>query len=213
MNTIKIYKIALWSCLQKLFKSSGEGFLLVGKVLMLILLGLVQLDNVTAQSKVEVKPVKLLDLPEVKRLQPLPDAVQDMPLELQYFNGDKNSTTTFRAMNKNYVQLFFWDTSYPEHYTDLKKIYDYREAMGPYSNVILVISKYDQETLEKVKATLEKYTKEFSVNMDMACVIGNPNLDKLFKLDVFPKYIQIDKDAVFAADLTVDQMFKSLEPK
>lgn len=209
MNTYQIYINSVWRKIQKLFRSKGESLLMISTTVLTVIIVAVNAGSLSAQSKITVKPVKLLELPEVKRLQPLPDVVQDMPLELQYFNGDKNTTSTFREMNKNYVQLFFWDASYPAHYTDLKRIYDYREAMGPYSNVILVISKHDQETLEKVKSILEKYKKEFSVNMDIACVIGNPNLDKLFKIDVFPKYAQINKDAIFYSEMSVDAMFKS----
>ncbi|AIM39009.1 hypothetical protein KO02_21660 [Sphingobacterium sp. ML3W] len=209
MNTIKIYISSVWAKVQKLFKSGGEGFLLVGKVLVVAAIITVNIHSVRAQSKVEVKPVKLLDLPEIKPYEPLPYVVQDMPLELQYFNGDNNKTSTFREMNKNYVQLFFWDASYPEHYTDLKRIYDYREAMGRHSNVILVISKTDKATLEKVKLTLERFKKEFDVKMDIACIIGNPNLDKLFRVGAFPKYAQVNKDAVYYSEMSVDAMFKS----
>lgn len=60
MNTYKIYKIALWSCLQKLLRSGGEGFLLVGKVLVVVLLVMSvkegkgqEIDQITGQ----VKPV------------------------------------------------------------------------------------------------------------------------------------------------------------
>lgn len=209
MKRIEIYKIALWDSIQKLFKSGGDSILLMSKVLLVVVTVAASGTSLLAQAKVTVKPVKLLDLPEIKPNEHLPQVVQDMPLEFQYFNGDKNKTSTFREMNKNFVQLFFWDASYPAHYTDLKRIYDYREAMGRHSNVILVISKHDQETLEKVKSTLEKYKKEFDVKMDIACIIGNQNLDKLFRVGAFPKYAQINKDSVYYSEMSVDAMFKS----
>lgn len=211
MNTINIYIRSVWTKLQKLFKSGGEGFLLVGKVSVLILLVLVQVDNVTAQSKVIVKPVEQLDLHELKKFEVMPDAVQDMPLEFQYFNGKPNVTTSFRALKENFVQLFFWDTSYSEHYTDLKKIYDYKEEMSVFSTFFLVISKSDKATLDQVMTTCARFKREFLVDMDIACVIGNSNLDKLFKVPVFPKYVQINKDAVFVDEITVDNVFKNLD--
>ncbi|WP_400263287.1 hypothetical protein ACFX5U_09615 [Sphingobacterium sp. SG20118] len=209
MNTIKNYKIALWNSIQKLFKSKGDSLLLLTKMALVVGAVAGSGTSLHAQSSVKVKSVKVLDLPEIKTYEYLPQVVQDMPLELQYFNGKESVTTSFGKLKENFVQLFFWDASYPEHYTDLKRIYDYREAMGLHSNVILVVSKMDKATLEKVKLTLERFKKEFDVKMDIACIIGNPNLDKLFRLAAFPKYAQINKDAVFYSEMSVEDMFKS----
>ncbi|MDH5828721.1 TlpA family protein disulfide reductase [Sphingobacterium faecium] len=71
MNTYKIYISSVWSCLQKLFKSSGEGFLLTGKMLLLLLVfGLsdVQaqgIDQITGQ----VKPIYNYKLYEAVQVQ------------------------------------------------------------------------------------------------------------------------------------------------
>lgn len=170
----------------------------------------VSATSLLAQSNIKVRPVKLLELSELKKFQPLPEVVQHMPLELQYFNGKESVTTSFGKLKENFVQLFFWDASYPEHYSDLKNIFDYGEKMGTHSTFILIISKTDQATLDGVKAACERFKKEFEVDMDIAFIIGNPNLDKLFKLDVFPKYVQFNKDAVFVSEMSVVDLFKSI---
>ncbi|AIM37241.1 hypothetical protein KO02_11480 [Sphingobacterium sp. ML3W] len=208
MNTIKNYKIALWTSVQKLFKSGGDSLLLLSKVLLAVATLAVSGTSLLAQSSIEIKPVKLLDLPEIKTYEYLPQVVQDMPLELQYFNGKEPVTTSFGALKENFVQLFFWDTSYPEHYADLKRIFEYGEEMGAQSTFMLVVSKSDQATLDGIKADLDRFKKELEVDMDIAFVIGNPNLDKLFKMDVFPKYVQINKDAVFLPEQAAVDLFK-----
>lgn len=211
MKSIKIYKIALWTSVQKLFKSGGDSLLLLTKMALVVGAVAGSGTSLLAQSSLKVKSVKILDLPEIKTYEYLPQVVQDMPLELQYFNGKESVTTSFGKLKENFVQMFFWDASYPEHYTDLKRIFDYGEEMGAHSTFILVVSKSDQATLDGVKAACARFKKEFEVDMDMAFVVGNPNLDKLFKLAVFPKYVQINKDAVFVSEKSAVEVIKNRE--
>lgn len=209
MKTNHIYEITLWRYLQKLFKSKGDSLLLISTMLLTVIIVAVNVGSLSAQSKNKKgTTVKVLDLPELKQYEYLPDVVQDMPLELQYFNGKPSVKTSFRDLRENFVQLFFWDASYADHLTDLKKIYDYKEEMGNMSTFILVISKKDKATLDNVKATLDRFNKEFQIDTDIACVIGNTNLDQIFKVNAFPKYVQINKDAVFVSEKAAEELFK-----
>lgn len=208
MKTNHIYEITLWKYLQKLFKSKGDSLLLISTIVLTVIIVAVNAGSLSAQSKDKKGTVKIQDLPEIKQYEYLPDAVQDMPLELQYFNGKPTVRTSFRDLSENFVQLFFWDTSYPGHYTDLKKIFEYKEEMGNMSTFILVISKKDKATLNNVKTTLDRFNKEFQIDTDIACVIGNTNLDQIFKVNAFPKYVQINKDAVFVSEKAAEELFK-----
>lgn len=209
MKTEKIYNNTLWNYLQKLFRSKGDSILVAGKVILVLALLIMHFNLAAQTSKKDGIKTELKELPEIKRWDVLPDAVQDMPLELQYFDGKANVMSAFRKLSENFVQLFFWDASYADHLTDLKQIYDYKERMGASSTFILVISKQDKETLEKVTSAVESFKKEYQVDMDIPCIIGNTNLDQLFKVPVFPKYVQINPKAVFVNENSLAELLKN----
>jgi len=193
MKSYKIYKISkavLWNYLQKLFRSKGDSVLMISKMLLMVTVLIAQINLSSAQTNnKEVSKTEMKSLPEIKKWDVLPDAVQDMPLELQNFDGKAKVMSSFRKLSEHFVQLFFWDASYADHLTDLKKIYDYKERMGASSTFIIVISKRDKSTMARVASALERFKKEYQVDMDIACIIGNKNLDQLFKAPVFPKYV------------------------
>ena len=210
MKTFKIYKTTLWNYLQKLFRSKGESMLLVGKIILALVIMIVHSNELSAQTKnKQANAADTNQLPLIKKFEYLPDVVQDMPLELQYFDGKAKVMSSFRNLNENFVQLFFWDASYADHLTDLKKIYDYKERMGTSSTFIIVISKKDKETSAQLRAALERFKQQYQVDMDIACIIGNTNLDQLFKAPVFPKYVQINPKAVFANESSLAELFKN----
>lgn len=214
MKTFKIYKTTLWNYLQKLFRSKGESMLLVGKIILALVIVIVHSNELYAQTKnKQANAADINQLPLIKKFEYLPDVVQDMPLELQYFDGKAKVMSSFRNLNENFVQLFFWDASYADHLTDLKKIYDYKERMGASSTFIIVISKKDKATSAQVRAALERFKQQYQVDMDIACIIGNTSLDQLFKASVFPKYVQINPKAVFANESSLAELFKNREPK
>lgn len=208
MKTYNIYKNTIWNQLQKLFRSKGDSILVAGKIVLVSALSIVHFNLSSAQTK-EKSKTELKQLPEIKKWDVLPDAVQDMPLELQYFDGKAKVISSFRKLSKDHVQLFFWDASYADHLTDLKKIYDYKEEMGASSTFILVISKRDKATLAQVTSAVEGFKKEYQVDMDIACVIGNTNLDQLFKVPIFPKYVQINPKAVFVNESSLTELLKN----
>lgn len=213
MKSYKIYHISktvLWNYLQKLFRSKGDSVLMFNKMLLMATVIIANINILSAQTK--SKPSSAAhakQLPEIKQYEYLPDAVQDMPLELQYFDGKAKVMSSFRKLSENFVQLFFWDASYVDHLTDLKKIYDYKEEMGASSTFILVISKHDKGTMARIASALERFKKEYQVDMDIASIIGNTNLDKLFKVPVFPKYVQINPKAVFVTESSLAELLKN----
>lgn len=210
MKTYNIYKTTIWNYLQKLFRSKGDSILVAGKIVLVSALIIVHFNLSSAQTKDKhIGATITKQLPEIKQYEYLPDAVQDMPLELQYFNGKPRVISSFRKLNENFVQLFFWDASYADHLTDLKKIYDYKEEMGASSTFILVISKHDKGTMARIASALERFKKEYQVDMDIASIIGNTNLDKLFEAPVFPKYVQINPKAVFVAESSLAELLKN----
>nr|WP_315402001.1 hypothetical protein [uncultured Sphingobacterium sp.] len=197
MKTNHIYETTLWGYLQKVFKSKGDSLLLISTMLLTVIIVAVNVGSISAQSK-NKENTEFMSIPEIKKWDVLPDAVQDMSLELQYFDGKAKVMSSFRKLSENFVQLFFWNASYADHLTDLKKIYDYKEKMGASSTFIIVISKHDKASMARVASALERFKKEYQVDMDIACIIGNTNLDQIFKAPVFPKYVQINAKAVFA---------------
>ena len=213
MKSYKIYHISkavLWNYLEKLFRSKGNRVLVLSKMLPMVVLMIMQINLSSGQTKHKhLGNVNTKQLPEIKQYEYLPDAVQDMPLELQYFDGKAKVMSSFRKLSKDHVQLFFWDASYADHLTDLKKIYDYKEEMGASSTFIIVINKQDKATMARVASALERFKKEYQVDMDIASVIGNTNLDKLFKVPVFPKYVQINPKAVFVAESSLADLLKN----
>ncbi|MEN5231864.1 hypothetical protein [Sphingobacterium faecium] len=210
MKTFKIYKTTLWNYLQKLFRSKGESMLLVGKIILALVIMIVHSKELSAQTKSkQANDANINQLPLIKKFEYLPDVVLDMPLELEYFDGKAKVMSSFRKLNETFVQLFFWDASYADHLTDLKKIYDYKERMGASSTFIIVISKKDKATSAQVSAALERFKQQYQVDMDIACIIGNTNIDQLFKAPVFPKYVQINPKAVFANESSLAELFKN----
>ncbi|MCS3557429.1 MULTISPECIES: hypothetical protein [unclassified Sphingobacterium] len=213
MKSYKIYHISkavLWNYLQKLFRSKGDSILMFNKMLLMVTVIIAQINLSSAQTKSNHSvATKTKQIPEIKQYEYLPDAVQDMPLELQYFDGKAKVMSSFRKLSENFVQLFFWDASYADHLTDLKKIYDYKEEMGASSTFILVISKHDKGTMARIASALERFKKEYRVDMDIASIIGNTNLDKLFKVPVFPKYVQINPKAVFVTESSLAELLKN----
>lgn len=213
MKSYKIYHISkavLWNYLQKLFRSKGDSVLMFSKMLLMATVIIANINILSAQTKSKPSSVThAKQLPEIKQYEYLPDAVQDMPLELQYFDGKAKVMSSFRKLSENFVQLFFWDASYADHLTDLKKIYDYKEEMGASSTFILVISKHDKGTMARIASALERFKKEYQVDMDIASIIGNTNLDKLFKAPVFPKYVQINPKAVFVTESSLAELLKN----
>lgn len=213
MKSYTIYHISnavFWNYLQKLFRSKGDSVLMFSKMLLMVTVIIAQINLSCAQNNDKRSiTTNTQQLPELKQYEYLPDAVQDMPLELQYLNGKPKVMSSFRKLSKDHVQLFFWDASYAGHLTDLKKIYDYKEEMGASSTFILVISKQDNGTMASIASALERFKKEYEVDMDIACIIGNSNLDQLFKAPVFPKYVQINPKAVFVTESSLTELLKN----
>ncbi|MEN5054034.1 hypothetical protein [Sphingobacterium kitahiroshimense] len=213
MKSYKIHHISkavLWNYLQKLFRSKGDNVLMSSKMMLMATVIIAQINLLSAQTKSKHSvATQTKQIPEIKQYEYLPDAVQDMPLELQYFDGKAKVMSSFRKLSENFVQLFFWDASYADHLTDLKKIYDYKEEMGASSTFILVISKHDKGTMARIASALERFKKEYQVDMDIASIIGNTNLDKLFEAPVFPKYVQINPKAVFVTESSLAELLKN----
>lgn len=181
------YISKLWSYLQKLMRSGGEGFLLVGKMMMVILLVM----GVKEGKGQEIKPLKSGEL--------IPDAVWLTPLHLNYLNGEQK-TINFSDLKGKLILFDFWATTCPSCIEGIPKMEDYQKQYTDSIVVILVNSKRNKDTPQKIKNTVERYKENYGYTIALPTLYDDTLFTQLFPHNTIPNVAWISPEGRYLAN-------------
>ncbi|MCW2262099.1 MULTISPECIES: TlpA family protein disulfide reductase [Sphingobacterium] len=181
------YISKLWSYLQKLMRSGGEGYLLVGKFFVAVLL-------VMGSVKVGIGQ----EIKALKSGESIPDFVWEMPMELEYFNGKKEKVHLSDYKGKVIV-FDFWSTGCKSCIEGIPKLELIQERFKNNLVVIMVNSKRNRDTAERIAKRFQKYKKDFNYTPSLATITDDTVFTILFKHNVLPTVAVINSKGEFVA--------------
>lgn len=206
MNTYKIYISSVWSCLQKLFKSSGEGFLLLGKVLVVVVLvvGYGESRGQELKEEREIRDKEKNHESQVMLGFRVPDDFWTHEFTILE-NGAYKKETLMKYRGKPLI-LDFWATWCTSCMANFPKLDHFREVYGNNMSFLLVNS-YDTDT-SKVAGVFEEG------NVKIPSIVLDGFLKQLFPHQAVPIYVWIDDfgrlGAISTSDFVNDNQIRVL---
>lgn len=193
MNTDDLYRIKLWSDLQKLFKSKGENILLIGNMLLFTLMCNAFTMNTYAQTPRKDSGVNGLD--QITPLQvgdPLPEELWNMSIQVTNDLEGKKSIKLSDYSNKKLILLDFWATwcgSCIEKFGELQKI------QQDYDQDVLIIG-----ATEDGKTRVQKFfANRGNDAYKLLTTFDSKQLASYFPHKMIPHYVWITADRKVAA--------------
>ncbi|MEN5376515.1 TlpA family protein disulfide reductase [Sphingobacterium kitahiroshimense] len=183
-----IYISKLWSYLQKLVRSKGEGYLFVGKFFVAVLLVVGSVNGVRGQ---EIKPLKNGEL--------IPDAVWLSPLQLTYFNGEQK-VITLSDLRGKLILFDFWATTCPSCIEGIPKMEDYQKQYKDSIVVILVNSKRNKDTPQKIQNTVKRYKETYGYTIALPTLYDDTLFTQLFPHNTIPNVAWISPEGRYLAN-------------
>lgn len=196
MNTYKIYISSVWKQIQKLFKSGGEGFLLLGKVLVGVVL-VVGYGESRGQEN-GVKEDEILALRVGDRV---PEEFWTREFSI-YGDGMIIKQNLMKYKGKPLV-LDFWASWCGACIQNFPKLDNLKEIFGDDINFLLINSDSNDRELSKIDRvfTDDKF-KEYRTNI--SSIVFDDYLINFFPHDAIPHYIWLDHTGSIRSISTFD---------
>lgn len=162
-------------------RSGGEGFLLVGKMMMVILLVM----GVKEGKGQEIKPLKKGEY--------IPEAIWEMPLLLQNLNGG-TKTIKFNELKGKVILFDFWATSCKSCIEGFPKMQELNRKYGKDLAVILVNSKRNKDSPRRLKAVFDNYKKAYNYELELPSLLDDTVFTSLFPHNGIPTHAWVDRE-------------------
>jgi Thiol-disulfide isomerase and thioredoxins len=162
--------------------------------LLVIVLLLVSMFSLSAQTP--RKDSGANGLTALKPGEPIPDAVWEMPLELNYFDGKKKTVKLADYRNKLII-LDFWSTGCASCIEGIPKMELYQQRFKDDIVVLLVNSKRNKDTAKRIKTRFEKYRLDFNYTPILPTILDDTVFTTLIEHNTLPRIAIINKAGVF----------------
>lgn len=148
------------------------------------------------------------------RLKPgdkIPDAVWNMPLELNSFDGEKKKIK-LADLREKIILLDFWATTCPSCIENIPHMEEIQERYRNDVTVLLVNSKRNKDTPDRIKKVLERYKDKYNYNIQLSTILDDSLLTTLFPHNTIPNITWINKDGIFLGNTLPNEVsIKNIE--
>ncbi len=169
-------------------------------VLTCITLLLVSMFSLSAQTpRKDSGADGLSDLVALKPGDKIPDAVWGQSLELNYFNG-KKKTIKFADLKGKLIILDFWSTGCASCIEGIPKMELIQQRFKDRVKVVMVNSKRNRDTPERINKRFEKYKADFNYTPSLPTILGDTVFTMLFEHNSLPTMAVIDPDGKFVVN-------------
>lgn len=111
----------------------------------------------------------------------LPEDAWNYRFKFTYLDGRPQEEKQLSDYKGKMLYFFFWDTSYPNSYSDLRKLYEMCLIPTDKFAVFIVHSKKSKDTPRQLKAMMDRFQKEFGDVMDAPLIMDDEYFTSLFK--------------------------------
>lgn len=201
IKLLNIYSTSFWKLIQKLFKSKGEAFLLVGKMMMVILM---MGGAMESGAQVDgIRPLKIGDT--------IPEALWNMPLSATNIRSGEKSIKLGDFRNKKLIILDFWATWCSPCIKGMPLLNDIVK-----SNSNITAISVGTEDRQKIEKFLENQPLTYQTGFELPVLVEDKHLKLFFPHARIPHYVWIDADgkvmAFTSSDaLSAENITKALE--
>jgi thiol-disulfide isomerase/thioredoxin len=183
------------------FQSSNFSFKALKSIRALMVLALmVSMFSLSAQTpRKDSGADGLSNLVALKPGDRIPDAVWDQSLELNYFNG-KKKTIKFAELKGKLIILDFWSTGCASCIEGIPKMELIQQRFKDQVKVLMVNSKRNKDTPERINKRFEKYKADFNYTPSLPTILGDTVFTMLFEHNSLPTMAIIDPDGKFVVN-------------
>ncbi|WP_400263289.1 hypothetical protein ACFX5U_09625 [Sphingobacterium sp. SG20118] len=152
--------------------------LLQGLLASFLLIVCISFKEVIAQDKYTTSEETKLGL---KVNDYLPEEVWNHHFNFTYLDGKSQEEKQLSEYKGKMLYFFFWDTSYPNSYTDLRKLYEMCLIPTDKFAVFIVHSRKSKDTPRLLKAMMDRFQKEYGDVMDTPLIMDDEFFTSLFQ--------------------------------
>lgn len=174
IKLLNIYSTSFWKLIQKLFKSKGEAFLLVGKMMMVILL-------VVGKSEGRAQEVEALRVGDY-----VPKDFWNQKVKI-YNQGDTSVIELSKYRGKSLL-IDFWASWCGYCVQGFPKLVEIQEGYRNHLNILLVNSSYTKDTFNKIHTMRNAILRE----NDLTTAFMDDYFIQLFPHGPIPHYVWIN---------------------
>ncbi|WP_400261919.1 hypothetical protein ACFX5U_20420 [Sphingobacterium sp. SG20118] len=158
-----------------------------------LLIACISFQEVIAQDKgktsAEVKS-------GLKKDEFLPEEAWNHRFKFSYLNGKPQEEHQLSEYKGKTLYFFFWDTSYPNAYADLRKLYEICLISSDQFASFIVHSKKSKDTPKQLNTMMERFQKEYGDVMDAPIIMGDEFFTTLFQANDCLHYTLILNDGM-----------------
>ncbi len=166
-------------------------------VLSCLFLCLVSMFSLSAQTpRKDSGADGLSSLVALKPGDKIPDAVWNQSLELNYFNG-KKKTIKFADLKGKLILLDFWSTGCPSCIEGIPDMELIQQRFQDKVQVVMVNSKRNKDTPERVKKRFKKYKEDFNYTPVLPTILNDTLFTSLFPHNTLPTIGIINPEGEF----------------
>lgn len=111
----------------------------------------------------------------------LPKEAWNHRFKFTYLDGSPQVEKQLSEYKGKMLYFFFWDASYPNAYSDLRKLYEMCLIPTDKFTVFIVHSKKSKDTQKELKAMMDRFQKEYGDVMDAPLIMEDEFFTSLFQ--------------------------------
>lgn len=143
-----------------------------------LLIACISIQEVMAQDKNTTSVETKLGL---KPNDFLPEEAWNHRFKFTYLDGSPQVEKQLSEYKDKMLYFLFWDTSYPNSYADLRKLYEMCLIPTDKFAVFIVHSKKSKDTPRQLKAMMDRFQKEYGDVMDAPLIMDDKYFTSLFQ--------------------------------
>ncbi|AIM39008.1 hypothetical protein KO02_21650 [Sphingobacterium sp. ML3W] len=143
-----------------------------------LLIACLSFQEVVAQDKNTTSVETKLGL---KKDEFLPEEAWNHRFKFSYLNGKPQEEHQLSEYKGKTLYFFFWDASYPNSYSDLRKLYEICLISSDQFASFVVHSKKSKDTQKQLKAMMDCFEKEYGDVMDTPIIMEDEFFTTLFQ--------------------------------
>lgn len=158
-----------------------------------LLIACISIQEVMAQDKSTTSGNTKLGL---KPNEFLPEEAWNHRFKFSYLNGKPQEEHQLSEYKGKTLYFFFWDTSYPNAFVDLRKMYEISLISSDQFTAFIVHSKKSKDTRKQLKTMMDRFKKEYGDVMDTPIIMEDEFFTKLFQPSQLLHYTLILNDGM-----------------